>query len=134
MAETKIIETQKDELAPDSTERTRECPCFVPRADIYELEDKLVIVTDVPGVNESSVDITLEKNILTINAYIEMDDLQGYSAAYAEYETGDYQRSFRLSEEVDQANIQAEIKNGVLRVYLPKAPEAQARKISVRAG
>lgn len=134
MAETKIIETHKDELAAEGTERTRECPCFVPRSDIYELEDKIVIVADVPGVHESSLDITLEKNILTINAYIELEDLQGYSVAYAEYETGDYQRSFRLSDEIDRQNIQADIKNGVLRVYLPKAPEAQARKISVRAG
>jgi HSP20 family molecular chaperone IbpA len=65
----KELEVQKQEIAEtEDMERTRDCNCFVPRADIYEVEDAIVIVADVPGADENSIDITLEKNILTINA------------------------------------------------------------------
>lgn len=129
------LEAQKEEITSmEGTERTRECPCFIPRADIYELEDRIVIVADVPGANEHSIDVTLEKNVLTINAYVDQPVKEGYTLAYAEYEVGDYQRSFRLSEEIDRQKIEAEVKDGVLRLFLPKAAEARLRKINVKAG
>ena len=132
---TKTLEAEKQEITPaEDTERTRECPCFVPRADIYEVDDQIVIVADVPGASEDSIDVTLEKNILTINAFITPQAPDGFSLTHAEYEIGDYQRSFRLSNEIDREKIQATVKDGVLRLYLPKAAAAQARKISVKAG
>ena len=136
MADTSsAIEAQKQELSTlEDTERTRDCQCFVPRADIYETDDQIVVVVNVPGANEDSIDITLEKNVLTINAFIEPEDREGYALSLAEYEAGDYQRSFRLSDEVDRENIEASIKDGVLRLELAKAKEAQSRKISVAAG
>jgi len=131
---TKTLEAEKQEITPaEDTERTRECPCFVPRADIYEVDDQIVIVADVPGASEDSIDVTLEKNILTINAFITPQAPDGFSLTHAEYEIGDYQRSFRLSNEIDREKIQATVKDGVLRLYLPKAAAAQARKISVQA-
>jgi HSP20 family molecular chaperone IbpA len=131
----KTMEVEKEEVtAAEGTERTRECACFVPRADIYEVEDQIVIVADVPGVDESSVEITLEKNILTINAFVEPVEMEGFAPVFAEYEAGDYQRSFKLSNEIDSDKIKATIRDGVLRLYLPKAAAAQARKISVKAG
>jgi HSP20 family protein len=134
MAE-KTMELEKQEVTTtEDTERTRECRCFIPRSDIYELEDQMVIVADVPGVDEKAIDITLEKNILTISALVEPVIPEGYALRFAEYEIGDYQRSFRLSNEIDRENIQASVKDGVLRLYLPKAKEALARKISVKAG
>lgn len=136
MADTSsAIEAQKQELSTlEDTERTRDCQCFVPRADIYETDDQIVVVVDVPGASENSIDITLEKNVLTINAYVEPEDREGYALSLAEYEVGDYQRSFRLSDEVDRENIEASIKDGVLRLELAKAKEAQSRKISVATG
>ncbi len=132
---TKDIEVEKQEItATEDTERTRDCRCFVPRADIYEVDDQIVIVTDVPGANEGSIEVTLEKNILTINAYVEPAFPEGYSLAFAEYEVGDYQRSFKLSDEIDREKIQATVRDGVLRLYLPKAGAALTRKISVKAG
>jgi HSP20 family protein len=136
MAEnTMTMEVEKEEITPaEETERTRECRCFVPRADIYEADNQIVIVADVPGIDENSVQVTLEKNILTITAYVELPDMEGFTPAFAEYEVGDYQRSFKLSDEIDREKIQATIKDGVLRLYLPKAGAALARKISVKAG
>ena len=132
MAE-KTMEVQKEEVTtPDGAERTRECQCFVPRADIYEVDDQLVIVMDVPGANESSIDIVLEKNILTVNTYLEPVAPEGYGLAYAEYEVGDYQRSFKLSDDIDREKIEATIRDGVLRLYLPKSKESRTRKIGVK--
>jgi HSP20 family protein len=128
------IEKQEVTTTTEDTERTRDCRCFIPRSDIYELDDQMVIVADVPGVDEKSINVTLEKNILTINALVDPVLPQGYSLSFAEYEMGDYQRSFRLSEEIDRQKIRASVKDGVLRLYLPKAKEAIMRKISVKAG
>jgi HSP20 family protein len=134
MAETKTMEVRKEEMAvPEGTERTREGLCFVPRADVYELDDRLMIVAEIPGVDEKSVDIVLEKDILTINAYVEPFQPEGYTLTYAEYEVGDYTRSFKLSNEIDREKIEASIKSGVLRLTLPKAAAAKTRKISVKA-
>jgi len=135
MSDTTIeLPKEKEELEiTEGAERTREVRCFVPRADIYEIEDQVVIVADVPGAGEDSIDITIEKDVLTINAYIDSVDPESYSLTYAEYGSGDYQRSFKLSSEIDREKIEATIKDGVLRLFLPKAPEAQTRKISVKA-
>jgi HSP20 family molecular chaperone IbpA len=133
--EEKALEAQKQEITEsEDVERTRECQCFIPRADIYETEDNIVVVADLPGVDENSVDITLEKNILTINGYVDYREPEGYSLAWAEYEVGDYQRSFRISNEIDRDKIEATIKEGVLRLYLPKLEQAKLKKIAVKVG
>jgi HSP20 family molecular chaperone IbpA len=85
------------------------------------------------GVDEKSIDITLEKNILTITGAVEPLSFKDYSMAYAEYDTGDYQRAFTLSSEVDRDKIEARVKNGVLRVILHKAEQVKARKIAIKA-
>jgi len=127
------MEVQKqDEVSADEMERTRSSRCFVPKADIYETEQEIIVLTDVPGANDRTVDITLEKNILSINAYVEPLRTGDYDIAYAEYEEGDYQRSFRLSDEIDQSEIEAVVSHGVLRLRLPKAQEAKAKKIAVK--
>jgi HSP20 family molecular chaperone IbpA len=133
--QTQTMDIEKQELTPtEETERTRDTRCFLPRADIYETNDQIVVVVDVPGADENSIDINLEKNVLTINAFVEPDFQEGYNLAFAEYEVGDYQRSFRLSNEIDREKIEATVKDGVLRLYLPKAAAAMNRRISVKGG
>jgi len=132
--ESKTLEVQKREVNPsEEGERTRECTCFVPRADIFENDDDIYLVVDLPGVDENSIDITIEKNVLTLNGYTEAEDLEGYALNLNEYEIGDY-LSFRLSNTIEKDKIQATIKDGVLRLQLPKAGEAKTRKIAVNAG
>lgn len=116
---------------PVETERTRTRKVFVPKTDIYESGDAIVLVADMPGVDEKTIDITLEKNVLTINGTVEPDDFTGYSAAYAEYDIGDYQRAFTVSNEIDRDKIEAKVKNGVLKVTLHKAEQLKARKIAI---
>jgi HSP20 family protein len=134
--ETREIQVQDTEkqVAETEAERTRDRPAFVPRADIYETEEAIVVVADMPGVGEDSLDITLEKGVLTLNGIVEPEAPEGYSLSYAEYRVGDYVRSFSLSNEINQEAIEATLKDGVLRLTLPKVTEAQTRKIAVKAG
>lgn len=133
--QTKAIEVEKDDvLAAETTERIRDRRVYVPRADIYETKEGLTLVMDVPGADEQSVDITLEKNVLTINAYPAAVKFGEHTLAYSEYSEGDYQRSFAISNEIDSANIAAEVKNGVLTLRLPKVAEVKPQKISIKGG
>jgi HSP20 family protein len=128
-----VQETEKREVVKSGAERTRDRACFVPRADIYETNDGITVVADIPGVDENSVDITLEQNVLTINGYTTPVAPEGYRLAYAEYQVGDYQRRFTISEQIDRDKIEAVVKDGVLRLHLPKV-EPTTRKITVKAG
>jgi len=128
----KELELQEQELVQEETERTRECRCFIPRTDIYEVEDEIILALDMPGINENAFEITLEKNILNVKGYAQIEDADEYTLTLAEYETGDYERSFRVSDEIAKDKIEAVYKDGVLRLTLPKAEQAKARKIAVK--
>lgn len=132
--EMQLDDVQKQEVEQvDGAERTYAQRAFVPRSDIYETGDAIVVVADMPGVDQNSIDITLEKNVLSLHGHVEWVQPANYELAYAEYEVGDYVRRFTLSDEIDRDKIEATVKNGVLRLYLPKAREAQPRKITVKA-
>ncbi len=106
---------------------------YNPHIDIIESAENISIVADIPGVDENSINITLEKNILSIAGPIGVTQPDKYSLAYAEYEPGSYKRSFTLSDIIDQENIAATVKDGVLNLTLPKTAPAQAKKIAVQA-
>lgn len=128
------LQLQKQEVQPvEGVERTRASRVYAPNVDIYSDEQGIVILADMPGVDESNVDILLEKDVLTISGYVTANEPEGFELNYGEYGVGDFRRSFTLMEEIDRDKIEASISNGVLRVYLPKAPEAQTRKIAVQA-
>jgi HSP20 family protein len=131
------VQTQKQEVeATEGVERTRATRVYLPPVDIYSHKDRIVIVADMPGVDEHDVDITLEKNVLTLTGYVKTaaSAPEGYELLYNEYGVGDFQRSFTLPNEIDRNGIEASISQGVLTIALPKAPEAQAKKIAVKAG
>lgn len=113
-------------------ERTRSKRVYTPAVDILEEKDGLLLIADMPGVDENSVDITLEKNVLSIHGKVEPEVPENHRLSASEYGIGDYQRSFNLSDELDREKIQARVKNGVLRLTLPKAEIAKTRKIPVK--
>jgi HSP20 family molecular chaperone IbpA len=133
MADKKELTKQENKL-PAEIERTRNRKTFVPKVDIYERGKDTILLANMPGVDEKSVDINLDKNVLTIIGRAELEKHDNYRLAYAEYETADYQRSFTLSNEINTNKIEAIVKNGVLRLVLPKAEEAKPKKINVKAG
>jgi HSP20 family molecular chaperone IbpA len=103
-----------------------------PRVDLYEAEDVILLVADLPGVNEDDINITLEKDHLTINGAVNERAPEGFRRVYSEFCYGDYERSFVLSNEIDRDNIEARFDNGVLTLSLPKAETAKARKITIQ--
>jgi len=130
----KAKEIQKKET--DSVERvehTRATQVYTPDVDIIEREDCIVVTADMPGVDENAIDITLEKNVLTLYGKVDIDLPERLKLLHAEYGIGDYKRVFTLSGEIDRDKIDATVKNGVLKVLLPKAEAVKTRKIEVRA-
>src|SRR5512133_1924811 len=85
-----------------ATERIRNVKTFIPRVDIYENKESLFLMADMPGVDEKKVDIELEKNILTITGRAENGRIKDAAMMYSEYEIGDYERVFTLSDEIDR--------------------------------
>jgi HSP20 family molecular chaperone IbpA len=132
--ESKEMQVQEQEMVQsDGTERMRSQVNFIPRSDIYETKDNVVVTLDMPGASEDSIDITLEKNVLTINANSSLSAPGDFELAFAEFQAGDYERSFRLTDQINRDDIQALYKDGVLKLTLPKAEVAKPRKISVKA-
>ncbi len=125
-------EIQKKEVeSPAGVERTKDQKVYMPAVDIIERTDEIVVIADMAGCDENSVDITLEKNLLTIYGKVLLEFDEGLKPALFEYGTGDYQRVFTLSNEVDREKIQAKVKNGVLTIILPKSAAAKTKKIAV---
>jgi HSP20 family molecular chaperone IbpA len=104
---------------------------FAPRTDIVESPEGFVLLADLPGVDESSLEVTLEKGVLTIQAKANLPAPEEATLAYGEFESGAYYRAFRISEEFDSSKIEASVKDGVLRVVLPR-PAKVSRRIEVR--
>lgn len=114
-----------------ATERIRNVKTFVPRVDIYEAKDSLYLIADMPGADEKTVDVELEKNILKISGRVENGKIKDHALLFSEYEVGDYERTFTLSEEIDRDKIKATVKQGVLRLELPKAEKVKPKKIAI---
>jgi len=128
-------ELQKEEsLAPEGVEHARQAPVYRPHTDIIDSESEVVLRVNLPGVNEERTDLTLEKNVLTIRGRAEVPHYEGFELAYGEYGVGDFERSFKLSDEIDRNQIEASVKQGVLTVRLPKVKTPITQKISVSAG
>ena len=118
---------------PAGTERTRERPLYAPRVDIVETGDALELLADMPGVTKDSVEVTLEQRVLTIRGRAEVQVPEGLAPLHLEYEPGDYERAFTLSDAVDPSGIEARVRAGVLHLRLPKAGPARRQRIEVKA-
>ncbi len=118
--------------APAGAEHTRDRKVFIPPVDIVESKDAIILTADMPGVDEKNVSVTLEKGVLSVLGEVEPASVKDRKLAYAEYEIGDYERAFTLSDEIDQDRIEATVKNGILRLVLPKTEAARARRIPVK--
>jgi len=105
---------------------------FTPRVDILETPEELLLLLDMPGVRPEDVDLNFERGELTVHGKCSPPAQRPGRCLAEEYETGDYYRAFLISQDVAADRIGAELKNGVLKVHLPKAAAAQPRKISVQ--
>ncbi|MDR0621562.1 MAG: Hsp20/alpha crystallin family protein [Deltaproteobacteria bacterium] len=121
---------EKQLLDTGGIESTSGEPRFSPLVDIFETEEGLTVIADMPGVAVDGLSVDLKDNVLTIQGKVNVED-KGKRYLAKEYEVGDYYRQFSLSELIDQEKITAAIKDGVLSVKLPKQAPAQPRKITV---
>ena len=124
---------KKEAESPERGERTRTRRVYTPAVDIIERKNDIIVIADMPGVDEKCVDITIEKNVLTLNGAVETPIPENRTMYGNEYGIGDYQRVFTLTDEVDKEKIQASVKNGTLKIILPKAEALKTRKINVKA-
>ena len=125
------LQVQKKRELEGNEESTIPARTFVPTADIYEDRDSLKVVLEMPGVEKSNVDIRVEEGVLFVEGRLDVAKYRGLQPLYTEYNIGNYARSFRLSNAIDQDKIGAELKDGVLSLTLPKAEKAKPRTIQV---
>jgi HSP20 family protein len=119
--------------SPPTDEAQPARPAFTPPIDIHDGPDGLTLEADLPGATDSNVHIQLEDNVLSLYAKIDSPAPESARLIHQEFPVGDYHRSFILSDEVDRERITAELKNGVLRIFLPKADRARARRIEIKS-
>jgi HSP20 family protein len=115
-------------------ERTKDRRTYIPEVDILEDANNLYIYADMPGADDKGVNITLENDILTIEAQVGELKFDKHNVTYTEYGIGDYYRAFTLNEAFERDKIEAKMKNGVLSIVLPKAEAIKTRNIPIKVG
>jgi len=120
---------EKKELGGE--EKTVPGRFFVPSTDVFETEDGLTLVIEMPGVSRENLEVSLEEGIVRIEGKLDFSKYAGIEPVYTEYNVGHYARSFSLSDKVDRDNIAARLEDGVLTLTLPKSPAARPRRIAI---
>ena len=130
MTTQEVAPHEKRELK-QSEERTEAGRFFSPYADIHENERAVIVSLEVPGVDKNAIDIQLDKGVLTVKGRVDAAKYESLRPIYSEYNVGNYVRTFAVSPKIDASAISASVTDGVLRIELPKAKEALARRIAV---
>ena len=131
MTQSRALQPQEKKELVSKEETTVPVRYFVPTTDIFETEDALTVVMEVPGVGRDAIDITTENDVLKIEAKIDPAKYDGMEPLYTEYNVGHFARSFTLSNKIDRQQISAKLEDGVLTLTLKKAQEAIPRKIAI---
>jgi HSP20 family protein len=131
MTEKEIQFRDKQEVE-GAGEPTKTGITFVPTVDIYETEEALTLVADMPGVSPEGIRIDLKDDQLTVAGEVFESGGNQERVLLKEYETGNYIRQFALGEVIDQSKITAQLKNGVLTLVLPKVEKAKPRRIEIK--
>jgi HSP20 family molecular chaperone IbpA len=132
--ESKELRHQEKQELQGAAEQTRPGYVFTPSVDIFETGHAITMLADMPGVDSENLTIDLRDNTLTITGELPESNNDSEVIIYKEYETGKFYRQFSLSNEIDQEKIDAKLKNGVLRLELPKVEKAKPRQIAVQVG
>jgi HSP20 family molecular chaperone IbpA len=131
MTETQALQAREKQELPEET--TRPGLVFRPDIDILEDSEGYVVYADLPGVDDTSVDVRLDRGTLTLDATPALPET-GWTPLHTEYRVGSYHRELRISEDIDTAAVSARMQNGVLELVLPKSAERRPRAIPVQAG
>ena len=129
MAKEQALEVQQKKELVSKEEKTVPARYYIPAADIHETEDALTVILEVPGVERKNLNISLENDVLKIDAQIDFAQYEGHEPVYTEYNIGHFERAFTLSNKIDKDKITAELDDGVLNLTLKKSKEAAPRRI-----
>jgi len=119
---------------PAVPEQTRPGPVYSPSVDIFENDNAITVLADLPGVKAEDLEIDLRDSVLSLTGRVTAPEGAKESDVLREYRAGTFFRQFTLSETIDQAKIDAKLSDGVLRLELPKVEKARPRQITVRSG
>src|SRR5579872_1263177 len=121
----KSLEVQEKKELVSKEEKTVPARYYVPNTDIYETDEGLTLVMEVPGVEKKDIDVHLENDVLRVEGRIDFTKYEGLEPLYTEYSIGHFARAFTLSRKIDQQQISAQFEDGVLTLSLRKSKEAQ---------
>ena len=132
MAAAQELQVQKKRELATKDEATTPARVFLPSADIYESDEDLTVILEMPGVEKGNVEVRAEDGVLRVEGRLDLSKYRGLQPLYTEYNIGHYARSFQLSNMIDQTKIGAELKDGVLSLTLPKAAQSKPRTVKVK--
>jgi len=131
MAESQELAVQEKKELVSKEEKTVPARYYVQNTDIYETDDALTVVMEIPGVEKKDVEVNVENDVLRVEGRIDFAKYEGLEPLYTEYNVGHFARAFTLSNKIDQQQIAAQLDDGVLTLTLKKAKEAIPRKIAI---
>jgi len=131
MAESQDLAVQEKKELVTKEEKTVPARYYVQNTDIYETDDALTVVMEIPGVEKKDVDVNIENDVLRVEGRLDFTKYEGLEPLYTEYNVGHFARAFTLSNKIDQQQIAAELNDGVLTLTLKKVKEAIPRKITI---
>ena len=131
MARSQALEVQEKKELVSKQEKTVPALYYVPTTDIFETDDALTVVMEIPGVERQALEVNIENDVLRVDARIDFSKYEELEPLYTEYNVGHFTRSFTLSNNIDQQQISAQLDDGVLTLTLKKAKEAVPRRIAI---
>jgi HSP20 family protein len=132
MAAKQELQVQQKRELETKEETTISTRTYMPTADIFETQDALQVILEMPGVEKTNIDLTVEEGVLSVRGRLDFSKYNTLQPLYTEYNVGHYARSFRLSSKIDVNKIGAQLSDGVLTLTLPKVEEAKPRTIQVK--
>ena len=132
MAPGQDLQVQEKRELQKKDEGTIPVRTFLPTTDIFETEDALTVVMEMPGVDKANLEINVENDVLSVSGRIDLAKYEKLAPVYTEYNIGHYRRTFNLtSSRINTERIAADINDGVLRLTLPKVEQAKPRRIQI---
>ena len=122
------------ELKQQTAGKVAAAPHVIPPVDVFEDESGITLLADLPGVSRERLGVRVDGDSLLIEGTVEVAGPKDMDIVYGEAQVPAYRREFTLSRELDASRIEAQLKDGVLRLTIPKAEEARPRRIQVRVG
>ena len=126
------LQVQQKQEVEKAQEATRPMRAFLPTTDIFETDEALTLLLEMPGVDRDNIEISVENGVLVVEGKINFSKYERLQPIYSEYNIGPFRRTFRITSRIDQDKITAEMQDGLITLVLPKSKEAKPRRIEIK--